>query len=335
MSFSPIKFENFQTNITFTKSKEMTFEGVKLLVSDTNTQSLIDQTSQVVLPPGEAHKDWSSVDVILKKALELGLTRDSVIAGLGGGVITDMTAFAASLYMRGTKLVLIPTTLLAMVDAAFGGKTGVDYGGYKNMVGTFYPAGELVIAVDFLKTLPAEEYKSGMAEVIKTAMLGDEDLLGLLEQNYQRIQKKDLGILEEIVQRCLKVKGSFVEADLKEGGIRAHLNLGHTFGHALESLTGFSGLSHGEGVAWGIRQALQVGETLGLTDSAYRTRITKLLDLYAFDHRTNYTPQQILGAMEKDKKKKGGDLRFILQKNILETEIITIPRERLLEVWGL
>ncbi|WP_053228140.1 3-dehydroquinate synthase [Spirochaeta cellobiosiphila] len=335
MSSLTFEFNNFKTDINITRRELIDFTLPKLIIADTNTSSLISGGVDLVLPPGEPAKHWQSVDQILEIALNKGLTRDSIIMGVGGGVITDMTAFAASLYMRGCGLTLVPTTLLAMVDAAFGGKTGIDYHTYKNLVGTFYPAQNLIICVDFLLSLPDHEFKNGLAEVIKTAMLGDGELLDLLENKREDILERDLDLLEQVVVRCLRVKGHYVTQDLKEGGIRAQLNLGHTFGHALESLSGLSALSHGEGVAWGMRQALQVGVSMGVTNPEYAGRINSLLDAYSFDTTTTYSKEELLAYMEKDKKKQAGKLRFILQKDLMDTQILTIEREKLLELWSL
>ena len=178
----------------------------------------------------EKSKSWKNIAVIEERAIETGLSRDSSIVGVGGGMVCDMAAFAASLYMRGCRLVLVPTTLLAMVDAALGGKTGVNYSGYKNMLGTFYPAGEIHVAPEALHSLSEREYRSGLAEVIKTALLGEERILQMLRNNRDSVESRDLDTMGDVIRRCVNVKGRIVEADPTEQGMRAYLNFGHPFG---------------------------------------------------------------------------------------------------------
>jgi 3-dehydroquinate synthase len=281
-----------------------------------------------VLPAGEASKSWNELESILTAMLTADLTRDSSVVAVGGGVTTDLAALAASVYMRGCSLVLVPTTLLAMVDAALGGKTSVNFGGYKNMVGTFYPANEIRLCPDLLHTLPQREYLGGLAEAIKAAMLGDSELFDLLERESVRIKKRDDDLLNEVVWRCVMVKGATVETDLRETGIRAHLNLGHTFAHALESDKGLGSWSHGEAVAWGLARAMEAGLAAGLTEPEYAERVLSLLS--AFDYRTGLLPEAsdaMLAAMRKDKKRRGGSNRYVLQKSLCRTIVTELDDE--------
>lgn len=275
-----------------------------------------------VLSPGEKSKDWPNVERILNAAFALGMARDGQFIGVGGGVITDLTGFAASIFMRGCDLVLVPTTLLAMVDAAFGGKTGINFAGLKNMVGSFLPAREVRISTEFVRTLSEREYYSGLAEVIKSAALDDSNLLDILEGHVADIRNRKDSVLQELVFRSIGVKGRIVEADLREQGIRAHLNLGHTFAHALESVAGFGAWSHGEAVAWGILRALDLGVRLGITPEAYATRIAKLISTYGFRTLAEADTDALLNAMRQDKKKKDGKLRFIVQAGLCDTRIV-------------
>lgn len=308
----------FTTRIRFYKAPDALLEGTDLQVFDTNTARLFaDQgVPRHVWPAGEDHKSWPQVDAVLSRALELGLARDSVLAGVGGGVVTDMAALAASLYMRGCRLTLVPTTLLAMVDAALGGKTGVDYRGYKNLVGTFYPAQELRIWPGALASLPDRDYLSGLAEVIKHAFLADAHLLTLLETRREAVLSRDPAVVEELVFRAVMVKVGVVERDLRETGERAFLNLGHTFGHALESVMGFDGSwTHGEAVCWGMGRAFDLGVALGATDPQWRDRARALMQAYGFRLQAAGTrPEALLAAMRHDKKKKAGLVRFVLQE---------------------
>jgi len=244
----------------------------------------------------------------------------------------DMTAFAASVYMRGCSVILVPTTLLAMVDASLGGKTGIDFAGYKNMVGTFYPASEVRYCPELLDSLSDKEYLSGLGEVIKTAMLGDRELFGILKEKRDLILSRDREILTDIIRRCIMVKGAVVEEDLQERGVRATLNLGHTFAHALESVSGFHDWSHGEAVAWGLLMAMETGVELGITDNYYAIEVRKILEEYNFRLYAEFNPDELIDAMNQDKKKKGGEVNFILQKEIEKTIIRTVDRDVLLRV---
>ncbi len=311
-----------------------------LLVCDSNTEkfsvtgvgarSVPDKASKVVLDAGEEHKGWESIERIITAAISSALGRDAEFFGLGGGVVCDMAAFAASVYMRGCPVVLVPTTLLAMVDASIGGKTGIDFAGYKNIIGTFYPAGRVHIAVETLATLPEREYMSGLAEVIKHALLGVEDLFVLLDKEPERFLQREAGAVETGISRSLDIKGDIVARDHNEQGVRAYLNFGHTFAHALESTAGLGVFTHGEAVAWGIDRALTVGVGAGLTDPGYAGTVRNLLHRYGY--RTGPLPggitaDSVLTAMKQDKKKRGGDLRFVLQRGFGDTFVTTLDEK--------
>jgi 3-dehydroquinate synthase len=291
-----------------------------------------------VLEPGEAFKGWASAERIITAAKEAGLSRDGLFIGIGGGVITDITAFAASIYMRGASLCLLSTTLLGMVDAALGGKTGFDLLGIKNLAGTFFPASSIYIPLDTLKTLPSREWKSGMAELIKTAVLdtpetlekvkalgpalkdlfaGDTDTIGAVVGNAAG------SALAALIERAILVKGRIVEADPREtldaknaGSGRALLNLGHTFGHALESSAGLGKLSHGEAVAWGMVRACELGSALGITPLARSWEITEILASYGYETRAPHpcvrNTALFMQALGGDKKKRAGQLTFVV-----------------------
>lgn len=308
-----------------------------LVVCDANTQRFAGsfELAKVVLEAGEEHKNWKSIERILDTAVKLKLGRDSRIIGIGGGVVCDMAAFAASVFMRGCRVTLAPTTLLAMVDASIGGKTGIDFAGYKNLVGSFYPAERVHISVQTLLTLPERDYRSGLAEVIKHALLGAEDLLELLEKEQKRFIEREAGAVESSISRSLDIKGAFVERDFTEDGIRAHLNFGHTFAHALEAATGFGGFSHGEAVAWGMTRALAAGVVTGITDKAYAERVRQLLERYGYFTGAlpkGVTVQSVMAAMTQDKKKRRGDLRFVLQRNCGDTLITALDEAVVREV---
>jgi len=301
-----------------------------LVVCDSHTRRFVppEAAHVVELSPGERFKTSDSVHEIIAAAINCGLARDGVMIGIGGGVITDITAFAASAYMRGTGLILYPTTLLSMVDAAIGGKTGYDFMGYKNLIGSFYPASEVRICIDTLETLPEREYLCGLAEIIKAALLGDAGLLSLLEDRRDAILRRDTEILSEIVWKSITVKCSYVEADLRESGIRAHLNLGHTFGHSLETASGFERFSHGEGVAWGMDRSLETGLLMGLTDPDYAHRVRKLLRSYHyFLGNPGIDAELMKKAISGDKKKAGKQIRFVIQRNLMDTILSPVPAD--------
>lgn len=316
-----LKLGEFTSTIRFIED-EADLPLLDLTLVDTNTRALGPWSQPFVIPSGEEHKLLSTVENFLDHAAGLKLGRDNTIGGAGGGVVCDMAAFAASLYMRGTRLVLIPTTLLAMVDAAIGGKTGVDFRGWKNMIGTFYPAHEIVIWPQALNTLPNREYWCGMAEVIKHALLRPQPLWDFLQAHHAKIKNREAGIMEELIRLSIMVKVWYVENDFRESGLRAHLNLGHTFAHALETATGFQDWKHGEAVAWGMVRALELGQKLGLTPKHYVHSVHSLLSSFGFRlQAVGVEPEKILNAMVHDKKKKEGQVRFVLQEDLGKTVV--------------
>jgi len=310
-------------------------------VTDKNIVKLLTFSNEnrvFKLPPGETAKVWPSVEKILNFALSLSLGRDGMMLGFGGGVVCDVTAFAASIYMRGCELVLVPTTLLSMVDAAIGGKTGINFGDSKNIVGTFYPAHEVRICPRLLRTLPDKEYKSGLVEVIKHAMLEPKKygLLDMLLNERQAILTRDSQILDKIIPAAAKIKADIVNADLREHGKRAYLNLGHTFGHALEGATNFTRWSHGEAVAWGIRRALDLGERMGITNPDWARLSRRLFSEYGFDDVVPEVDGAAIKAnMINDKKKLGGKLRFVLMRDAGEVIVEKISQFDLDSVLGI
>jgi len=329
------RFGDYTSHVHFTSSIEasrLSADSGVVLVFDRNTagvpavtgvpsNDITPSLARVVLPPGEKSKSWPGARRIVRKALEAGLGRDGLIVGIGGGMICDLAAFAASLFMRGCRLFLVPTSLLAMVDAAIGGKTAINYGGYKNMAGTFYPAERIFIVVEVLESLPEREFRSGLAEVIKTALLGDSALLETLSSRKERILARDPALMEETVRRCIAVKAGIVGEDPREAGNRAFLNLGHTYAHAVEAVTGYKLWSHGQAVAWGVVQAAVLSERLGLADRSYVATIRDLAESYGFDLRVRWKPESLVKAMLVDKKRRRGKLRLVLQRGIGDTVV--------------
>ena len=327
--------------IVLVSREEILPEKAELSIFDGNTILLFpdkDSERTLVLPPGEAAKNWTSIERIINRAMALAMGRDGLIVGIGGGVVIDTTAFAASLYMRGCRLILVPTTLLAMVDASIGGKTGIDFSGIKNLVGTYYPAEEIRICPALLDTLSDREYLSGLAEVIKHAMLNPGSEGGLwdtLKNKREKILARDKNVLEHLIIDALMVKIGIVTQDMKESGPRSFLNLGHTFAHALESATHFSRWSHGEAVAWGIVRALEMGEQLDITDKTWGNECKQLIADYGFDSVVPRIPlDELKKAMNVDKKKKGGKIRFVMMRGPGEPVLQEVPWKAVDSVLG-
>lgn len=288
----------------------------------------------IVIPHGESFKTINTVLSIVKTALYFSLTRKDTFTAIGGGVITDITAFAASIYKRGASCEFVPTTLLAMVDAAIGGKTGCDFEEYKNITGTFFPAKALYIFPDFIQSLPQNEFISGFAEAIKTAILFDKKLYSFIKEKKDKILNKDKDVLFKIIMFCAKAKAKVVEKDLSEKNIRMLLNLGHTFGHALESRAGLGKLTHGECVAWGICRAIKTSHLLGLATKEYYEEICNTLNSFGYEsnakHPAYSDSDKIIERMKNDKKNSSSKIRLILQKNISKN-IITEVSDKIIK----
>ncbi|MCI5606793.1 MAG: 3-dehydroquinate synthase family protein [Treponema sp.] len=293
----------------------------------------------IVLGSGEPYKTIETVLTIIQTALEAGFTRNDTFVGIGGGVICDTTSFAASIFKRGASVQLVPTTLLAMVDASIGGKTGVDFAKYKNMIGTFFPAQKLFYFPEFIQSLSDTQYKSGLAEAIKTAILFDKELYDIFKNNPEQIKKRDKELLDVIITKSVQAKASVVEKDFTEKNIRATLNLGHTFGHAFESVAGLGAVTHGEAVAWGIGRAVCVSCNKEYCREDFKNEILELLSLYDFE--TSPLPSvisgggvgdRLLSAMHKDKKNINNKVRAIIPKAVDDIVIEEIEDSEILQV---
>ena len=273
----------------------------------------------VVLPDGEEHKN---VDVLMKvfdKALDARLDRQTTFVALGGGVIGDMTGFAAASYQRGVHFVQIPTTVMAMVDSSVGGKTGVNHPAGKNMIGAFYQPRCVLIDTDTLSTLPDREYASGMAEVVKYGLIRDADFFEWQERNVDALMARDGDVVVRAIERSCVNKAEVVALDEKEGGVRATLNLGHTFGHAIETGIGYGEWLHGEAVSVGMVMAADMSERLGWTDESIARRTLDLLKKFNLpvDVPECMTVETFEKLMAVDKKAANGKLRLILLKGDL------------------
>jgi 3-dehydroquinate synthase len=268
----------------------------------------------LALPDGEVYKDWSSLNLIFDELLESEADRRSVLYALGGGVVGDMAGFAAACYMRGVAFVQVPTTLLAQVDSSVGGKTAINHPLGKNMIGAFYQPQRVVCDLAVLDTLPDREMSAGLAEVIKYGASIDVDFLAWLERNIVALRARDRKALAHAVQRCCEIKAQVVGADEKEAGVRAILNFGHTFGHAIEAGLGYGAWLHGEGVGCGMVMAAELSARMGLVPIAFARRIETLIAQAGLPVRgpSTLSAARYLELMRVDKKSEGGDIRFIL-----------------------
>jgi 3-dehydroquinate synthase len=277
----------------------------------------------LVLKPGESQKSWERAGEVLDWMLSSRIGRDAALVALGGGVIGDLAGFCAAVYQRGIDFVQLPTTLLAQVDSSVGGKTAVNHARGKNMIGAFHQPIAVVVDTETLSTLPPRELRAGLAEVIKYGLLADPILFTWLEKNLERIIGLEPQFVAETIERCCAIKARIVGLDEREsvaGGPRALLNLGHTFGHAIETFTGYGEWLHGEAVATGMCMAADLSHRLGWIKSVELDRATRLLGRVGLPTSVpaGMTPKDFRDLMGLDKKVKGGKLRLVLLRSIGE-----------------
>jgi len=267
----------------------------------------------VVLPDGEAHKDWATLNRIFDALLSGASDRKTVLFALGGGVVGDMTGFAAACYMRGVPFVQLPTTLLSQVDSSVGGKTAINHPLGKNMVGAFYQPQRVVCDLDSLKTLPARELSAGLAEVIKYGPIADMAFLDWIEANLPALLAREPAALAHAVRRSCEIKAHVVGQDERESGLRAILNFGHTFGHAIEAGMGYGAWLHGEAVGCGMVMAAHLSRRLGLVDEAFVQRLARLIQAAGLPVRgPALGADRYIELMGHDKKAEGGEIRFVV-----------------------
>ncbi len=283
-----------------------------------NLSNIVDKDDIFYFKAGEESKNRETLYAIYDFLINKKADRYTYIIAVGGGVAGDIAAFAASTYMRGMPLIHVPTSLLAMVDSSIGGKTAINYGGLKNIIGSFYQP-ELVISdVRFLDTLPTREYLSALSEIIKYGVIRDEKLFVFIEQNKEKIKEKNMETLIKIVTQSTENKVKIVENDEKEKGERALLNFGHTLAHAIESITKYKEYLHGEAVSIGEIFATHLSIKKGLTNHSTLNRIKSLLDYFKLPTKINkeFNSKELYRIMKQDKKNKNGVLRFVLTKGI-------------------
>ena len=291
-----------------------------------------------ILKDGEKEKNIKNYNKILEFALSKKLSRKDSIIAIGGGVVGDLAGFAASTYMRGINYIQVPTTLLACTDSSVGGKTAINTKYGKNLIGTFYQPKAVFINVNFLKTLDERQYKSGLGEIVKYGFIEkscnpDEELhlINFLTQDYEKILKRDILTLMELIKICIKLKISVVEKDEKENQLRMILNFGHTYAHALETISKYK-YTHGECVSRGILKAFEIGLKLGKTEKEYKYICEDLIKKFGFINIPEYNSTKIIQAMTSDKKTQNGKIKYILPTNYSEVEIFEFSPEELKDI---
>ena len=279
-------------------------------------QALADRFQRIhvlELPDGEAHKDWQTLTLIFDALLGHGCDRRTVLFALGGGVVGDMTGFAAASYMRGVPFVQVPTTLLAQVDSSVGGKTAINHPLGKNMIGAFYQPRLVLCDLSTLSTLPARELSAGLAEVIKYGPIYDMKFFEWIEDNIDALMAREPAALSHAIKRSCEIKAAVVGADERETGVRAILNFGHTFGHAIESGMGYGNWLHGEAVGCGMVMAAHLSERLGGVDAAFVRRLTALIVRAGLPVTAPALgAERYLELMQIDKKSEAGEIRFVV-----------------------
>jgi 3-dehydroquinate synthase len=290
-------------------------------------RAVAPRTSQVLLPDGEAYKDWANLNTVFDHLLREGCDRKAMLFALGGGVVGDMTGFAAACYMRGVPFVQLPTTLLAQVDSSVGGKTAINHPLGKNMIGAFQQPERVLCDLATLATLPPRELRAGLAEVIKYAPIADPALLDWLEQHVDALLAGDAEALAFAVQRSCEIKADVVGSDEREGGRRAILNFGHTFGHAIEAGLGYGQWLHGEAVACGMVIAATLSADLGLITPAFAERVARLVQRAGLPvDAPDLGPDRWFELMAVDKKAEAGDTRYVLIDAPGSATLRAVPR---------
>ncbi|HQR70543.1 MAG TPA: 3-dehydroquinate synthase [Burkholderiaceae bacterium] len=318
----------FITPLAPTRIVVVTGTAVGALYADRLCRSLGDvaPVTTVTLPDGETHKHWTSVSTILDALVDAGADRRSLLVALGGGVVGDIAGFAASIYMRGIRFVQVPTTLLAQVDSSVGGKTGINHPRGKNLIGAFHQPQLVISDTSTLRTLPDRELSAGLAEVLKHGLLADRAYFDATVRELAALRARDAGALTRAIARSCQIKAGIVERDEREAGERALLNLGHTFGHAIEALTGYQRWLHGEAVGCGIVLAADLSHRVGLLASESLDPIRSAVGAAGLPVRIDGLPAvDAIRSMRGDKKSEAGAIRFVLLERIGQAVQRTVP----------
>ena len=326
--YYPIYFEDGFDKLSDALLEQGLGEKHFCIVTDSNVEPLYAEEVKSVLSKisshvslftfeaGEKNKNLNTVQMLYKSLIENKADRKSIVVALGGGVVGDLSGFGAATYLRGIDFIQIPTTLLSQVDSSVGGKTGVDFDQYKNMVGAFHQPRLVYMNMNTLKSLPTVQFACGMGEVLKTGLICDRDFYDFVCRNEQKIQSLDTELLAQMIRRCCEIKAGVVERDPKEQGERALLNLGHTVGHAVEKLKNFQ-LLHGQCVAIGLIAAAKISLNRGLLTEEEFQQISNSCKIYGLpQHVDGLDAEAILAATKKDKKMEAGQIKFILMDGI-------------------
>jgi 3-dehydroquinate synthase len=302
----------------------------KVLQKSLSTSGI--ETSLLEMPNGERSKRLTTLEKLAEKLVKLGADRGVTLIALGGGVVGDVTGFLASVYMRGVDVIQIPTTVLAQVDAAIGGKTAVNLVSGKNLLGTFHQPRAVLIDPQVLDTLPSREYRAGLYESLKCGIIGDPGLFKLFEDRRREILDRDPVVVEKVIADSVRLKASVVSADEREGGLRQVLNFGHTIGHALEAETGYTQLLHGEAVGWGMIAATHIALSTGKLDSVTAGRVTNAVLGFGRLPSMELKTANILKRLHSDKKTRQGVVHFVLPREIGKVEITSDVPEAIVRV---
>jgi len=328
---------NILDNISPSQIVVLTHPSIKSLYGEKLESSFSEtgvKPSWIEVPEGESSKSLEQAGKIFDRLFELNCDRKSLLIALGGGVIGDLTGFVAAVWLRGLPFIQMPTTLLSQVDSSVGGKTAVNHPQGKNLIGAFYQPHKVIIDLDTLKTLPENEFKAGLAEVVKYGVIEDPIFFQYIENNVQAVLEQDASCMSHIVETSCRIKGQVVEKDETESRYRMILNYGHTIGHAVEALTQYKEYLHGEAVSIGMVHAARLSSNLGKCDSSVPERIQALLDKLGLPTALpELRPDEIVESMTHDKKAEKKKIRFVLVNQMGEVEIIDdIPPQELKKV---
>jgi 3-dehydroquinate synthase len=309
----------------------LTTQDVWLLHGSPVARGLDDIAHRVLFfPGGEPRKRLAEVEILAEEMAALGADRSSLVIALGGGILTDVAGFLGAIFMRGIPVIQIPTTLLAQVDAAIGGKTGVNLVRGKNLIGSFHQPLHVLVDPAVLETLPEREYRAGLFEVIKHGVIADADLFDLLHRFPDRVLAHDAEIVDRMISDSVRIKAEVVSADEKEAGLRRILNFGHTFGHALEAETGYSRFLHGEAVAWGMQAATILARAIGMLAPNDEHAILECIHIYGpLPALDGVDPQRLAARLQGDKKTIQGRVHFVLPERIGHVQVTADVQEDL------
>lgn len=301
-----------------------------IIITDEHIENLYGQKfpdySTITIGTGEKVKTQKTVDHIINELIKLGGDRHTYLVGIGGGVVCDLTGFVASIYMRGISFGYVSTTILSQVDASIGGKTGINFNGYKNMVGVFSQPDFVICDIQVLKSLPVLEVKNGLAEIIKHGIISNPDILHYIKDDLNKILEKDVPSLEKLISMAIQVKADIVTIDTKEKSERKKLNLGHTIGHAIESI---KGIPHGQAIGTGIAMTAKISESINSCSSKTANRIIDLIDSLGISTSTDIETADLMEAIQKDKKKAGDKIDYIIIEDIGKVRIERMSLKKL------